>query len=57
MAPVRQVYVVPVTIVDERRVTVEATSPAEAEAKVRAGKYKALGRSLSRGFLTVGEAE
>ena len=50
-------YIVPVTIADERRVTVEAASAAEAKEKVKAGKHKRLGRSLTRGFLLVGEPE
>lgn len=52
-----QTYVVEVTIGDKRRVTVEADSTLEAEQKVRAGKYKRLGRSIERGFLHVGKPE
>jgi hypothetical protein len=52
-----RLYEVDVTIGDKRRVVVEAGSSAEAEKKVREGKYKRLGRSLERGFLHVGKPE
>jgi hypothetical protein len=48
-------FLVPATITDERLVTVVAKNAAEAKERVRAGHYKALGKSLSRGFLLVGE--
>jgi hypothetical protein len=50
-------FLVPVTIGDERCVTVLAHSAPEAKAKVSAGQYKSLGRSLSRGFLVVGQPQ
>lgn len=56
MGPIKRSYVVPVTMTDERLVSVEATSKAEAVEKVKAGRYRKLGRSLGRGFLLVGEA-
>jgi hypothetical protein len=47
-------FLVPATIADQRVVTVLAVDAAEARAKVSAGQYKTLGRSLNRGFLLVG---
>jgi hypothetical protein len=50
-------YEIEVMIGDKRRVTVEANSAAEALLKLSEGKYKTLGRSLERGFLTKGRPE
>jgi hypothetical protein len=50
-------YEIHCTIADERRVVVEADSAKEAVEKIRHGHYKRLGRSLSRGFLIIGEPE
>lgn len=54
MSAVRE-WEVPVTIADERLVTVRARSKDEAIAKLMEGKYVRLGLSLSRGFLVYGE--
>lgn len=48
---------VPVTMTDERIVTVRARSAAEAVEKVGLGRYQRLGRTISRGFLVIREAE
>jgi hypothetical protein len=48
-------YLVPVTIAEERLITVLARSPEDAKSRVRAGRYKKLGRPLTRGFLIVGQ--
>ena len=48
-------YVAECTIADKRMVVVEANSAAEAEEKIRAGRYKRLGRSKELGFLIVGK--
>lgn len=50
-------FIVPVTIAEERRVTVKARTADEAIRRVKEGHYVRLGRATNRGFLLVGEAE
>lgn len=52
-----KVYRVPVTILDERVVTVRAHSEEHARERLEDGKYVSLGQSTKRGFLTVGVPE
>jgi hypothetical protein len=47
-------YRVPVTIADQRLLTVTAKTPDEARDKARYGRYDKIGRCLRRGILVVG---
>jgi hypothetical protein len=50
-------YVVPVTIAEERRMTVRGYSPEHALERLKAGRYEKAGRPSLRGFLLYGTPE
>jgi hypothetical protein len=50
-------YRVPVTIADQRVLTVTAKTPEEARHKAHEGRYDKIGRCLRRGILVVGVPE
>lgn len=50
-------FTVPVTIAEERTITVRAYDAKDARARIADGKYLRLGRPKRRGFLLIGEPE
>jgi hypothetical protein len=55
--PPREEWTVPVTIAEERRVTVLARSEADAKERTHDGRIKRLGPVLTRGIIIVGKPE